>query len=178
MMLIELLIVMLILLVVIGALVDGFASATKAEVDQSNRASDQQSARQALARMRLDIHCATSATAVAQGTGYLLTLPQPNPGCPGVETSGNAAVQWCTVQVSTKQYRLYRSIIDCTVPADANFQVDYITQANIWPSAGCTTTGEYPTAAVDMPVNRNAITRPSRTYDLKDTIAIRNAPIC
>src|SRR5438067_11410283 len=70
--LVELLIVMLIMLVVIGALVDGFASASKAEVDQSNRAGDQQSARQALALMRLDIHCALSAqtpTAIVDGFG-------------------------------------------------------------------------------------------------------------
>src|SRR5207245_2037346 len=84
---------------------------------RSNRASDQQSARQALALMRLDIHCALSAqtpSAIVDGfgntTGYLLTLPQPNPDCPGVQQSGNAAVQWCTVKISATRYKLYRSI--------------------------------------------------------------------
>jgi prepilin-type N-terminal cleavage/methylation domain-containing protein len=78
--LLELLITMLILLIVIGALADGFASASRAEVDQSHRASDQQAARDSLARMRLDIHCALSAqtpTPILDGsgntTGYLLT---------------------------------------------------------------------------------------------------------
>ena len=182
--LVELIIVMLILLIVIGGLADAFASATKAEVDQSNRASDQQSARQALERMRLDIHCALSvqpATAIVNGggttTGYLLTLPQPNPGCPGVQTGGAASVQWCTVQEGANRYKLYRSTIDCTVPADATFQVDYVTQANIWPTSTCIP-GEYPTVSVDMPVNRNPVTRPGRTYDLTDSIAIRNSLPC
>jgi len=176
--LVELLIVMLIMLVVIGGLADGFASATKAEVDQVKRASDQQNARQALQRMRLDIHCAVSVQpAAAQGTGYLLTLPQPNPDCPGVQTSGNSAVQWCTVQISTSRWTLYRSTIDCSNPADATFQVDYVTQANVWPTTTCTS-GEIPTVAVDMPVNRDPIKRPGRTYRLQDTIAMRNAPAC
>jgi prepilin-type N-terminal cleavage/methylation domain-containing protein len=182
--LIELLIVMLILLIVIGGLADGFASATKAETDQSARATDEQSARQALDRMRLDIHCALSvqpATAIVNGsgttTGYLLTLPQPNAGCPGVHTAGSSAVQWCTVQAGPSHYVLYRSTIDCTVPADATFQVDWVTQANLWPANTCLT-GQYPAVAVDLPVNRNPLTRPGRTYELKDSIAIRNALPC
>jgi prepilin-type N-terminal cleavage/methylation domain-containing protein len=179
--LVELIIVMIILLVIVGGLADGFASATKAEADQSNRASDQQNARQALERMRLDIHCALSAQpaspivdASGNTTGYLLTLPQPNPDCPGVQPAGGtAAVQWCTVEETPTRYKLYRSLVDCTVPADATFQVDYVTQANIWPATTCTP-GEYPTVGVDMPVNRNPVTRPGRTYELKDAIAIRN----
>lgn len=182
--LLELLITMLILLIVIGALADGFASASKAEVDQTHHASDQQAARQALARMRVDIHCALSAqtpTAILDGsgntTGYLLTLPQPNPDCPGVQESGNAAVQWCTVKVGNSRYKLFRSIVDCTVPAEATFQVDYVTQADIWPTTTCVT-GEYPTVGIDMPVNRDPATHTGRTYELQDTIAIRNSSPC
>lgn len=179
--LVELLISMVILLIVIGAIADAFASASRAEVDQANRASDQQNARQALERMRLDIHCALSAQPVSpildgsgNTTGYLLTLPQPNPGCPGVQTSGPlAAVQWCTVMVTPTRYKLYRSTDDCTVPALADFQVDYVTQGNIWPATACVV-GEYPTVGIDMPVNRDPVKRPERVYDLKDTIALRN----
>ena len=178
--LVELLISMVILMIVLGAIAQAFASASKAEVDQANRASDQQNARQALERLRLDIHCALSAqpaSAILNGsgstTGYLLTLPQPNPDCPGVQQSGSAAVQWCTVMVNPNRYKLYRSTIDCTVPAEANFQVDYVTQANLWPATPCVV-GEYPTVGIDMPVNRDPVKRPGRTYDLKDTIALRN----
>jgi prepilin-type N-terminal cleavage/methylation domain-containing protein len=179
--LIELLIVMLILLIVIGALAGGFASATKAEVDQSNRAGDQQNAREALDRMRLDIHCALSiqpASPIVNGagvtTGYLLTLPQPNTGCPGVATGGSSAIQWCTVLKGLNHYTLYRSTIDCTVPADSKFQVDYVTQANVWPTGACVV-GEYPRVTVELPVNRDPVRRASRTYELNDAIAIRNA---
>jgi type II secretory pathway pseudopilin PulG len=183
--LVELIITMIILIIVIGALADGFASASRAEVDQSRRASDQQAARDSLARMRLDIHCGLSAqppTAILDGsgntTGYLLTLPQPNPDCPGVQT-GSAAVQWCTVLQGPSHYKLYRSTVDCTVPAEATFQVDYVTQANLWPTVACTSgSGQYPTVSVDMPVNRDPFTHSGRVYRLKDTIAIRNASIC
>ena len=107
--LIETLVVVAILLIVLGALVDGFASVSKAEVDQTNRASDQQAARQALDRMRKDIHCASGASrlpdrrpgdAVPQDA-WLLNLQIPNAvlqrrhgrgfrrdGCPVVHGAG------------------------------------------------------------------------------------------
>src|SRR4051794_1102431 len=101
--LIETLVVMSLLLVVIGALADGFTSATKTETDQTARADDQEVARQALDRLRKDIHCASAAQAGpnTQG-GYTLNLTV-NPGyCVAVTTGGGAGVglsdgvQWCT----------------------------------------------------------------------------------
>src|SRR5207248_3513056 len=59
--LIETLVVMTLLVIVIGALADGFTSASKTETDQVSRTDDQEAARQALERMRTDIHCASSA---------------------------------------------------------------------------------------------------------------------
>src|SRR5947209_7439015 len=109
--LIELIVVMAILLVVIGALSDGFSSVSRAEVDQTARANDEQSARQALDRMRVDIHCASAAQpaqpvldAFGATIGYRITLTETpavdaTQGCPGV-TRDSSAVQWCTTKVS------------------------------------------------------------------------------
>lgn len=194
--LIELIIVMIILLVIIGAFADGFASVSKNEIDQTNRASDQQSARQALDRMRLDIHCATSVTgggaqpidASNPSSGYVIVLNEtPSPagatsGCPGVTTSGSA-VQWCTSELTPTRYQLYRSAPGECTPTTASFQVDYIApnantlNGNIWPTTTCAS-GEYPTVAVDMPVNRDPTTQPGRAYELKDSIAMRNSVPC
>src|SRR4051794_7843306 len=59
--LIELIVVLAILLVVIGAVVSVYVSTGNAQADQTARADDQQAARQALERMRRDIHCASGA---------------------------------------------------------------------------------------------------------------------
>lgn len=195
--LIELIIVMIILLVIIGAFADGFASVSKNEIDQTNRASDQQSARQALDRMRLDIHCATSVTgggaqAIVNGggatTGYVIVLNETaspsgaTAGCPGVTTSGSA-VQWCTNEVTPTRYQLYRAAPGACTASTAIFQVDYIVpnantpNGDIWPATTCVS-GQYPTVAVDMPVNRDPTTQPGRTYELKDAIAMRNDAPC
>src|SRR5262249_49004854 len=57
--LIELLIAMMLLGVILAALVSGFTTAIRAETDQTARANDRESAREALERMRQDIHCAS-----------------------------------------------------------------------------------------------------------------------
>src|SRR5690242_6715444 len=139
--LMETLVVMTILLVVIGAIADGFTNASKTETDQAGRASDQESARQALERLRKDIHCASAANVGTNSSGgYTLNLTV-NPGqCVAVTAgtgSGNQlsdGVQWCTVPINgaTNRYGLYRTIVHACDAADAVFQVDYVTNANIW----------------------------------------------
>jgi prepilin-type N-terminal cleavage/methylation domain-containing protein len=189
--LIELLIVMVTLLVVIGALADGFASASHTEVDQTNRASDQQSARQALDRMRKDIHCATNftVTQINDSSGnptdaWLLDLPIPA-GCLVDLPAADSGVQWCTAPIngSTTRYGLYRTFdtpanTSCDA-ANADFQVDYIIRSKVWtyPPPACAT-GQVRTVGVDLPVNRDFPKRPTRTYELQDQIALRNAGPC
>lgn len=184
--LIELIIVMMLLLVVIGALTDGFASATRAEADQSARASDQESAREALERMRKDIHCASGASTqqvldpvTGAGTGnYVLNLTVTAGSCLGV-TNLSSGVQWCTSAVSgsTSRYQLFRTTSGTCTSSNALFELDYITQANLWSLPTCQS-GRFQTVAVDIPVNRNVTTSPQRTYDLQDAIALRNGLPC
>jgi prepilin-type N-terminal cleavage/methylation domain-containing protein len=188
--LVELLIVLFILLLVIGALADGFTSASRAEVDQTNRASDQQAARQALDRMRKDIHCATYATAnpVNDAMGnptdsWLLDLPIAA-GCLVDLPAGDSGVQWCTASIngSTTRYGLYRTFetpagTSCNA-ANADFQVDYIIKSQVWTGVFCASAGQIRTVGVDLPVNRDYPKRPSRTYRLQDQIALRNGSPC
>lgn len=190
--LIELVVVMAVLGIVMGALADGFASASKTETDQVARADDQQAARQVLERMRTDIHCASGAEAQATldalgnptGTGYTLQLSVTQNQCPGV-TTGSNGVQWCSVSVggSTTRYAVYRTTSGNCGPADALFEVDYITSygaitgGNFWSLPACST-GRLQAVTVNLPVNRTPVSRPDATYDLTDTIAMRNAPAC
>jgi prepilin-type N-terminal cleavage/methylation domain-containing protein len=189
--LVETLVVMTILVVVIGALADGFTSASKTETDQTARADDQESARQALERLRRDIHCSSAAsvtprTAGVPTAGYTLNLTVNPNQCLAVTAGGGAGVivggiasdgvQWCTVPISgtTNRYGLYRTVVNACDAADAVFQVDYVTQPNVWDVVCGTNDSRLETVSVDLAVNRAFNTRPGRTYDLKDQIALRN----
>jgi prepilin-type N-terminal cleavage/methylation domain-containing protein len=188
--LVELLIVLFILVLVIGVLADGFTSASRAEVDQTNRASDQQAARQALDRMRKDIHCATNATAqqVLDAGGnptdaWLLDLPIAQ-GCLVDLPAGDSGIQWCTASIngSTTRYGLYRTFdtpagTSCDA-ANADFQVDYVIRSKVWTGVNCAAAGQIKTVGLDLPVNRDYPKRPSRTYELRDNIALRNGSPC
>lgn len=182
--LIETLVVMTLLVIVIGSIADAFSSASHTEVDQTHRASDQESARLTLQRLRRDIHCASSAqvqqTRNADGTvasplGYTLSLAVDPSICVAVTTSASNTVQWCTVlkdPTNPNRYGVYRTISgDCNA-ADAVFQVDYVTKPDIWTMV-CPASG-LQAVSVDMPVNRDPVKRPDRIYELQDTIALRN----
>jgi prepilin-type N-terminal cleavage/methylation domain-containing protein len=189
--LIETLVVMTLLVVVIGAIADGFTNASKTETDQTARADDQEAARQALERMRRDIHC--SSAAIAKQTdpsdatkGWTLNLTV-NPGqClavtaglgGGVAVNGvdSDGVQWCTVPVgaATNRYILYRTIVHACDAADAVFQVDHLTRGDVWAPKVLCSAAHLESVPVDMAVNRDIDTRPDRTYELTDRIALRN----
>jgi len=179
--LMETLVVMSILVIVIGAIADGFTSASKAETDQVSRADDQEAARQALDRLRKDIHCASAASvgSNAQG-GYTLNLTVGPNQCIAVTAGPQAGVglsdgvQWCTVQIDTNRYVLYRTIVHACDATDAVFQVDHITQANVWQMACGANLSHLQAVVIDLPVNRDFATRPGRTYELTDRISLRN----
>ena len=190
--LVELIVVMALLGIILGALVNGFATAIRAETEQTARANDRESAREALERMRKDIHCASGAEAQPTldslgnptGTGYTLQLAVTQSQCLGVTTASNG-VQWCSVSVggSTTRYEVFRTTTGTCNATDATFQVDYVTNfgaitgGNLWSLPACST-GRLQAVSVSLPVNQNPVTQPSETYDLADTIAMRNAPAC
>jgi type II secretory pathway pseudopilin PulG len=185
--LIETLVVMTLLVVVIGALADGFTNASKTQTDQTQRADDQEAARQALERMRRDIHCASAAIAKQTNpldatAGWTLNLTV-NPGQCLAVTAGSGAggggsdgVQWCTVPVggATNHYVLYRTVVSSCDAGDAVFQVDHLIRGDVWAPKVICSSAHLEAVPVDMAVNRDIDTRPDRTYELTDTIALRN----
>ncbi|MGN6797999.1 MAG: PulJ/GspJ family protein, partial [Gaiellaceae bacterium] len=172
--LMETIVVMAILLIVIGALADGFTSASRAQTDQSARADDQEAARQALDRLRKDIHCASAATVTTPNANGEQTLNLTvNPGYCVAVTAGNGngnqlsdGVQWCTVAIgaSGTRFGLYRTIVHACDAADAVFQVDYVTKGNVWTMSCGSNDSHLQAVAVDLPINRDFATRPGRTY--------------
>jgi len=181
--LMETLVVMTILVIVIGAIADGFTSASKTETDQTARADDQEAARQALDRLRRDIHCASAAivNTTNPAQGYTLNLTVSPGRCiavtagAGAGVAGSSGVQWCTVSInnSTTHYAMYRTVVHSCDANDAVFQVDHVTQANVWERV-CNTDSHLESVAIDLPVNRDIDKRPGRTYTLTDKIALRN----
>jgi prepilin-type N-terminal cleavage/methylation domain-containing protein len=184
--LIEMLAVMAILLTVLAGLTAAYVSAQVAQVDQVRRTDAQENARQALDRMRKDIHCAHGVTDpyANDSGGYTIVMTQTNTTgqaeCPGLVQTNASAAQWCTVPVSgaTNRYQLYREN-DPDNQCDGNgatFMTDYLTRGDLWASPTCVT-GQYPTVEVTMPVDVDPSKTPG-SYLLGDEIALRNGDIC
>jgi prepilin-type N-terminal cleavage/methylation domain-containing protein len=182
--LIEMLVVMVVLLAVLAPLTGSYVSAQIAQVDQTNRLDAQENARQALDRMRKDIHCAHAAADPYTNTsgGQTIELTETNvtgtAECPGLVETNASAVRWCTVYVADNRYKLYREN-DPATTCDGNastFMTDYLTSAALWASPTCVT-GQYPTVEVTMPVDVDPSKNPG-AYLLSDEIALRNGDIC
>src|SRR6478672_8266404 len=113
--LVELVTVMAVLLIILAPLTTSFASAQTAQVDQTRRFDAQENARQALDRMRKDIHCAHGVTDPYSNDsgGQTIVMTETNTSgqaeCPGLILTNAAGVQWCTIPVAgaTNRYKLY-----------------------------------------------------------------------
>ena len=184
--LVELLVVMVILLTVLAALTGSYVSATVAQVDQTRRFDAQENARQALDRMRKDIHCGHGVTDpyVNDSGGYTLVITETNVSgtaeCPGLVQTNSSAVQWCSVPVggATNRYQLFRENdpnTTCSGSASV-FMVDYLTRPDIWGSPTCVS-AQYPTVAVTLAVDADPSKVPG-AYTLSDQIALRNGDVC
>lgn len=200
----ELIVVMAILGVVMMGLTTAFAAGLSAEAGATRRATAQENARIALARMRTDIHCASGAPAPEANPygGFTLTLTQSPNACPSVTTT-TSGVQWCTIphDGSTTRWQLYRFLgtllEDCGGSGASTLLVDHVAEptggwpthtgtdpapaswaGNLWPTSPTCPTGNLPTVAVQMAMNVDPEKRPNERYQLEDTIALRNAPRC
>ena len=176
--LIEMLTVMVILGVVMGALTTVFVSASHNELDMNNRFRAQQNARLALDKFRREVHCATSVT-LGSGTtppgplaakAVTIVLPA------GCRNSGT--VTWCTAG-SGNRWGLYRAIGIPPTSSGCSAGVkyaDYLTLPNVFnytaPAVGSRL---LPKINIDFPVNVKP-TRPASTYELRDDVVVRNMP--
>lgn len=181
--LIEMLIVLSIMGVVMGALTTVFVQASNAELDMNNRFQAQQGARLGLDTMRRELHCASVATPTGPSSSVTVTLPSwTNPdGTTGHCKTGSGSVTWCTRSVSTTRYALYR-VAGSTCSGGVKW-ADYLvpsSTATVCSGALCifNYTAQSATSLaklhVDFPVN----VRPSKSvelYELVDDLVLRNS---
>lgn len=203
--LVELLVVMLILGTVVGGLSTAFVAGINSEANISRRAQQEANARIALDRMRKDIHCASSRVdrlppQENPSGGFTLTLTESPTLCPSVlNDPTQSGVQWCTIPYagSTTRYQLFRETSGNCDGVGTTMTVDYLAaptsgwptndntsptptdwNGNIWPTQQTCATGSQPTVAIDLNVNIDPDNHPDQGYELKDAIALRNAPAC
>ena len=167
--LVELLTVMLILGVVLGALTQLFVAGSAAQVDLTRRYQAQQTARLALDKLRREGHCASVAT--VNGAVLNLTLPV---GCP----TGSGTITWCTQAMTTvpPRYRLYRKVGSGCSAAAGVLQADFLTIENIF-VYNAQSPSRLATLKVTLPVNVGTSNpqNSKQTYQLSDDIVLRNS---
>ncbi len=161
----ELLTVMAILAVVMGAITTMLVQGSNAEIDMNNRFQAQTNARLALDVLRREGHCASLVTTSVAST-VTLTLPSQ---CP--TALGQISVTWCT-RATGSTYSLWR-YNGSACSGTGRKLADYLTLAGIF-----TYTAQSPTSlaklSVTLPVNLTP-TKPERVYTLNDDIVLRNS---
>jgi prepilin-type N-terminal cleavage/methylation domain-containing protein len=172
--LIEMLIVLSIMSVVMGALTTVFVQASNSELDMNNRFQAQQESRLALDKMRREVHCGSVATPAGSSSSVTLTLP-------AYCKTGSGSITWCTRNVSTNRYALYR-VVGATCSGGVKW-ADYLvptSSATVCSGTLCIFTYQAQSTSslaklhVDFPVN----VKPSKSvelYELADDIVLRNS---
>lgn len=179
--LVEMLTVLLILGVVIGALTQVFLSGTKAQLEQTRRFDAQQNARFALDALRREIHCATKITTdgttqvgpsdfAPARTSITILLDAACPTAP----VGGGNVTWCTLTSGT-QKALWRTPGDTCTAAGGVRKADHLTTGQVFTAYADAGTAAKLLAklTVRLPVDAD----PNATggvYTLEDDIVLRN----
>ena len=170
---VEMLVVMSILSIVIGGLTTVFVSGGRAELDLNRRFQSQQEARLALDKIKVDLHCASSAEVDAT-SGYLKIAE---------DNCSATHVTYCalTDPLMSSRYALYRTTnvtaTRCTASDVTKVKVaDYLTRnTGLWTFSA--PDGLLEMMSIDFPVSVN----PNSTrdvYELKDTVVARNSLRC
>ncbi len=174
--LIEMLIVMTIMGIVMGGLTTLFVQASNAELDMNNRFQAQLASRLGLDKLRREVHCASVATPAGSASAVTLTLP-------AYCKTGSGSITWCTRNIATNRYGLYRVV--GTTCVGGVLWADFLVSSSTAPTCGSPTalcifnyttqsTSSLAKLHVDLPVN----VKPAKTverYELVDDIALRNS---
>lgn len=159
--LIELLIVVAILGFVMAGVANLLVSGSRAQSDTSARVTAQGSARVAADRLEYEARCASNATILNSGAGVALTMPSQCPHATG-------SLAWC---VSSGTLVRYAGSSTCS-GSGVNY-IDSVTTPT--PFSLIWGTGNLPRLQVALAVN--STTRSSNTFNLNDSIAMRNEVI-
>lgn len=172
--LVEMLIVMSIMGIVMGSLMTVFVQASNSEADMNNRFQAQLGARVALDKIRREVHCGSVATPAGSSSSVTLTLPS---YC----KTGSGSITWCTRNVATNRYALYR-VVGSSCTGGVKW-ADYLAPSSSAPTCSgalciftytAQSTSSLAKLHVDFPVN----VKPSRSvdmYELQDDIVLRNS---
>jgi prepilin-type N-terminal cleavage/methylation domain-containing protein len=172
----EMLVVLAILLIIVGALAQLFVSASKAQVDMTRRFEAQQEMRLALDKLRREIHCAKLVTwsGGLPTSEIKITL---GAYCPTNTAGTETTFTWCTIG-SGQRYALWRDN-GGACSGTGRKEADYLTIPKVFtayptPPPGPLPAGQLPTLSVELPVDVNAADAKQR-YTLTDDIVLRNA---
>ena len=170
--LVEMITVMAIMSVVLSGLTQVFTSASKADIDMSNRFQAQQNTRLALDKLRTDVHCAydVSPNTPNPWTSQQGTVTLKITSCAGGD------VTWCAVAVAgSTRWDLYRQTgSSCGSASPAVRVAKYLTTGTPFTAfshvVGC---GCLASLGIDLPVSVKGSS--VGTYRLQDTIFLRNS---
>jgi len=168
---VELLTVVTILAVVIGALTTVFVGASKGELDMNRRFQAQQSARLAIDKLRREIHCASGVSPSGSSSSITITMPAQ---CP--TAAGFTSIRWCVLAppgAPSGRYALYRSTAGtCTTSSGVKW-ADYLTTQPIF-AYTVQSTQSLGNLAVALVVNLRQ-DKAQGTFKLNDNIVLRNS---
>lgn len=190
--LVELVVVMIILTVVIGALVTLFTTGLHAEADQNNRFQAQATARTALDKLRRELHagCTVSNPNTYNTAESAVTVYSSTDSC----VSGSHTVTWCTTGSGTN-YTLNR-VVATSCTGSLHPYAYHLTSGNIFiylppnshlmtsTSLGLGTNATYIATAdgsatlprIHVDLTTNVGKKANEAYRLVDDIALRNGP--
>lgn len=165
--LVEMLTVMVVLAVVMGAISTLLVQGSKAELDMNNRFQAQSNARLALDRLRREVHCASNITPAGASASVTLAMPS---HCP--TAGGNATITWCTQSAGTNRYQLWR-YTGATCSGTGVPVADYLTTQTVFTFTAQSTSSLAllgVTFPIDLEPGKGAL-----PYTLTDDIVLRNS---
>jgi prepilin-type N-terminal cleavage/methylation domain-containing protein len=174
----EMLVVLVILGIVLGALTQLFVSASTAEVDMTKRFEAQQDMRLALDKLRREIHCASSVTGAPPTSSIIIALGS---YCPSNGTGAAAQITWCTKDKNGNAppgagapYTLWR-YVGTTCSGTGRKWADYLTTGQVFTGYIAPASGSLGKLSVNLPVDLTPNDLKQR-YTLQDDIVLRNTP--
>jgi prepilin-type N-terminal cleavage/methylation domain-containing protein len=174
----EMLVVLAILGIVLGALTQLFVSASTAQVDMTRRFEAQQDMRLALDKLRREIHCASAVTGAPPTSSMTIDLGS---YCPTNGTGAAAQITWCTKDKNGNAppgagapYSLWR-YLGTACSGTGQKWGDYLITDQVFTGWIAPGSGSLGKLSVNLPVDLTPNDAKQR-YVLDDDIVLRNTP--
>jgi prepilin-type N-terminal cleavage/methylation domain-containing protein len=169
--LVEMLTVVVIMGIVIGAMTSLFVSASNGELDMNRRFQAQESARLVMDKLRREIHCASAVSPSGSASSITITMPSQ---CP--TSGGFMSVRWCALAPPGAQagrYAMYRSTAATCTTSNGVRWADYLTTPSVF-TYTIQSSQSLGSLAVALVVNAKPGSTHG-TFHLSDAIVLRNS---